>query len=137
MLNGLKKRFAEFIEATFERTIVKFYDQRHYYHTNHSPEVRIPLKQLYLDYRNRVADNKSLPTYKEAGMSVYSQYDEDGITLYIFGIIGFNTFYLRNDLATPYLPEISVEEVLAHPRNIKQMQIFEEMKHLPFETIDK
>ncbi len=303
MLNSLKKRFAEFIEAAFERTIKKFYDQRHYYYTNHTPEVRVPLKQLYLDYRNRVADGKALPSYKEAGFSVYSQYDEDGIALYIFGIIGFktykfvdigsgdclyasntanlvtnfgfhglfidinqnyhtrakkfynhymftsifppefhgsgvtkeninqvlkdkgivgeidfmsldidgidywiwdaidvisprviliennvefgrnnivapydpeytfaqkhkhyngaspiaynklakrkgyhlvavnwygfNTFYLRNDLASPYLPEISVEEVLAHPRNIKQMQIFEEMKHLPFETVDQ
>ncbi len=303
MLNSLKKKFAEFIEAAFERTIKKFYEHRHYYFTNHSPEVRVPQKQLYLDYRNRVADGKSLPTYKEAGFSVYSQYDEDGITLYIFGIIGFktykfvdigsgdclyasntanlvtnfgftglfvdikpqyharaknfyknymftsifppqfygdgvtkeninqvltdkgitgeidflsvdidgidywiwdaievisprvvvienhvefgynnvvvpydpeykfydkhphyngaspiaynklakrkgyhlvatnwygfNTYYLRNDLATSYLPEISVDQVLAHPRNIKQMQIFDEMKHLPFETVDE
>ena len=41
---------------------------------------------------------------------------------------GFNTFYVRNDVAPELLPEVPVESVLQHPRNIQRAELFEEIK---------
>jgi len=41
---------------------------------------------------------------------------------------GFNTIYLRNDLATDLIPEISVDSILRHPKTIEDFKLFDEIK---------
>lgn len=38
---------------------------------------------------------------------------------------GFNTIYVRNELAVDALPEVTAESVLAHPRNAERAKLFE------------
>jgi hypothetical protein len=41
---------------------------------------------------------------------------------------GFNTIYVREELAEAALPEVPVESVLAHPRNAERAARFEQIK---------
>jgi hypothetical protein len=45
---------------------------------------------------------------------------------------GFNTIYVRNDLAKELLPEVSVESVLQHPATIESFRLFEAVKDHPY-----
>jgi hypothetical protein len=45
---------------------------------------------------------------------------------------GFNTFYLRNDLAAELVPEIPVEEVVSHRRSKERGQVFEAVASMPY-----
>jgi hypothetical protein len=48
---------------------------------------------------------------------------------------GFNTIYVRDGLATDALPEVSVETVLAHPRNSERASAFEPIKEWEYVEI--
>jgi len=48
---------------------------------------------------------------------------------------GFNAFYLREDLAQGLVPALEVSELFRHDRNRERVRIFEEIRHLPFETV--
>jgi hypothetical protein len=48
---------------------------------------------------------------------------------------GFNAFYLREDLGRGLVPAIEVSELFRHDRNRERVRIFEEIRHLPFETV--
>ncbi|PZX16777.1 hypothetical protein LX69_01847 [Breznakibacter xylanolyticus] len=52
-----------------------------------SPSVQIGQRQLYLHYRELLKRNE-LPCISETGFRVFSQFEEDGLLLYIFSIIG-------------------------------------------------
>lgn len=52
-----------------------------------SPDVQINQVQLYQKYRQNMADN-NLPLLKDTGFRVFSQFEEDGLLLYIFSLIG-------------------------------------------------
>jgi hypothetical protein len=41
---------------------------------------------------------------------------------------GFNTIYVRRGLAEDFLPEVSVDTVLAHPRNAERALLFKPIK---------
>jgi hypothetical protein len=41
---------------------------------------------------------------------------------------GFNTIFVKEEIAKDLLPEIAVADVLAHPRNLDRMKLFEEIK---------
>jgi hypothetical protein len=45
-------------------------------------------KNLFFQYRNSFEQNLSKPTFGEVGFRVYSQFEEDGILLFIFAMIG-------------------------------------------------
>lgn len=47
-------------------------------------------------------------------------------------LYGFNTIYLRNDLAADEIPEVTVEHILRHPRNTERAKLFEAVKHMPY-----
>ena len=49
---------------------------------------------------------------------------------------GFNTFYVRNDVGSGILPEISVESVLQHPRNVERSLLFEPVKHFDYLEVE-
>jgi hypothetical protein len=41
---------------------------------------------------------------------------------------GFNTIYVKNGIADDLLPEVSVEYILRHPRNVERFELFEPIK---------
>ncbi len=45
---------------------------------------------------------------------------------------GFNMIYVRNDVGTDILPEVSVESVLQHPATIESFAVFEAVKDFPY-----
>lgn len=54
-----------------------------------SAEVQIGQRQMYLDYRKGLKSG-NLPKLSETGFRVFSQYEEDGMLLYLFSLIGMN-----------------------------------------------
>lgn len=48
-------------------------------------------RSLYFHYQDMVTHSRQLPSFRDAGFRVYSQSDEDGILLYIFSLIGFES----------------------------------------------
>lgn len=51
-----------------------------------SQEIQTLIKLNYYSYL--VSANPKLPTFDQVGFKVYSQFEEDGILLYIFSMIG-------------------------------------------------
>ena len=51
------------------------------------PSVQISQRQLYLKYQELLKKNE-LPKISETGFRVFSQFEEDGLLLFIFSIIG-------------------------------------------------
>lgn len=51
--------------------------------------MQIQQRQLYLQYRQRLAEN-SLPKLSDTGFRVFSQFEEDGLLLFIFSVIGMD-----------------------------------------------
>lgn len=52
-----------------------------------SPEVKI-LQRLLFHYYQGLALNKKPPPLKETGFRIYSQFEEDGILLFLFAVLG-------------------------------------------------
>lgn len=53
-----------------------------------SSQTKIAQKTLYLDYRRLAPMPEQLPSVRETGFRVFSQFDEDGILLFLLGVIG-------------------------------------------------
>ena len=45
---------------------------------------------------------------------------------------GFNTVYVRNDIAPANLPELTPEQILWHPRNKERAAVFQEIRDWEF-----
>ena len=54
-----------------------------------SASVQIEQRKLYLKYRELLKKNE-LPLISETGFRVFSQFEEDGMLLFIFSVIGMN-----------------------------------------------
>lgn len=52
-----------------------------------SPPVQIGQRQLFLNYQEGAKNNK-LPLLKDTGFRVFSQFEEDGLLLFLFSVIG-------------------------------------------------
>lgn len=52
-----------------------------------SAQVQVAQRQLYLQYRDQLKADK-LPAISETGFRVFSQFEEDGMLLFIFSILG-------------------------------------------------
>lgn len=53
-----------------------------------SPETKIALRNLYLGYRKSVEREEKLPSVWDTGFRIFSQFDEDGIILFLLGVVG-------------------------------------------------
>ena len=51
--------------------------------------MQINQRQLFLSYREK-ASEKNVPTLTETGFRIFSQFEEDGMLLFIFSVIGMN-----------------------------------------------
>jgi len=59
------------------------------------PSTQISQRQLYLYYQDCLR-NKSLPKLKDTGFRVFSQFEEDGLLLFIFAVIGmYNKIFVE------------------------------------------
>ena len=56
-----------------------------------SPQIKVSQVTIYNFWRNLVRSKKNLPSLSEAGFRVFSQFEEDGLLLYIFSIIGMGS----------------------------------------------
>ncbi len=54
-----------------------------------NPEVQISQRQLYLKYKEQ-SKRDELPHLNETGFRVFSQFEEDGLLLFIFSVIGMD-----------------------------------------------
>jgi hypothetical protein len=81
MINSVKQAVKNFIKKHFY--ILRVWDK-------FTPAVQIGQRQLFLYYQD-CARAKKVPALKDTGFKVFSQLEEDGILLFIFGIIGFST----------------------------------------------
>lgn len=52
-----------------------------------NPSVQINQRLMYLNYREQMQSSK-VPLLKETGFRVFSQFEEDGLLLFIFSVIG-------------------------------------------------
>lgn len=98
------------VEFGFESIVVP-YDKDYYYPGKHP------------DYHGA-----SVPAMKKLGEKL-------GYRLVASNHYGFNTIYVREDLAQTVLPEISVEQVLSHPRNNERFKLFEPIKDWEYITV--
>jgi hypothetical protein len=57
-----------------------------------SAATKSALQQLYLHYRERVEANLPLCHPRAAGLRIFSQFDEDGISLLLLGAVGVGTY---------------------------------------------
>ena len=53
-----------------------------------SPASKIALTHLFMHYRRMVEDGEKLPSVWDAGFRIFSQFDEDGITLFLLAAAG-------------------------------------------------
>lgn len=52
-----------------------------------APAVQVAQRQLFLQYQRWAAEGK-LPAIKDTGYSVFSQFEEDGMLLFLFAVLG-------------------------------------------------
>jgi hypothetical protein len=53
-----------------------------------SPSTKIALKSLYMSYRSKVEKGEKLPSIWEQGFRIFSQFDEDGILVFLLAVVG-------------------------------------------------
>ena len=60
-----------------------------------SPSTKIALKNLYLSYRSKVEKGEQLPPISDVGFRIFSQFDEDGIIVFLLAAIGIGPMGMR------------------------------------------
>jgi len=75
------------------KRLVKKYLSQFRYRDRYSPTVQITQRQLYLSYKENFR-NKTAVQLADSGFKVFSQFEEDGMLLFIFSVIGmkYKTF---------------------------------------------
>jgi hypothetical protein len=53
-----------------------------------SPQTKIALRSLYMTYQGSVERGEKLPSVWDTGFRIFSQFDEDGIILFLLGAVG-------------------------------------------------
>src|SRR5215216_1123161 len=53
-----------------------------------SPQTKIALRNLYWSYRRSAESGEKLPSIWDTGFRIFSQFDEDGVILFLLGAVG-------------------------------------------------
>jgi hypothetical protein len=80
---AMRERASQLLDAA-----VQVWMRRRLLYANTGPTVKMALRQLYWSYQERVRAGKSLPSVWESGFRVFSQFDEDGIMVYLLALAG-------------------------------------------------
>jgi hypothetical protein len=65
---------------------------RHSVQERTSAATKIAVRQLFMEYARRVERSERLPTPRDAGLRIFSQFDEDGILLLLLAASGISTY---------------------------------------------
>lgn len=88
---------------------------------------------IVVPYDEKYMPSKSNPYYRGAGPAAMVALAKQRGYRLIGGIrLGFNLFFARNDISAEMLPEVSLDEALAHPRNAEQFKHFAAIKDKPY-----
>lgn len=82
------KRFIKQRMAGFAHQYISAMMEQLEFRGKTSPETKIALRNLYLDYRKSVEREEKLPSVWDTGFRIFSQFDEDGIILFLLGVVG-------------------------------------------------
>jgi hypothetical protein len=66
-------------------------DERRRLDDRTSPALKVAQRSLFLDYRRRALEGQPLPSVWETGFRVFSQFDEDGLILFLLAVLGTGT----------------------------------------------
>ncbi len=61
--------------------------------------------------------------------------ERKGYRLVGANVYGFNTIYIKRGIGEDIIPTVSVESILAHPRNKERERLFEPIKDWQYETV--
>lgn len=56
-----------------------------------APATKVALRKLLLEYRRAAAEDAPIPSVWDTGFRVFSQFDEDGVILFLLGVAGMGT----------------------------------------------
>ena len=70
------------------RRVLDAADERRRLDERTSPATKIALRSLFLDYRRRAESGGPLPSVWDTGFRVFSQFDEDGVLLFLLAAAG-------------------------------------------------
>ena len=90
MRDATVRRPKQFVREGIER-LLELADERRRIDEKTSPATKIAIRSLLLSYSRVVATGEKLPPIHESGFRVFSQFDEDGVILYLLGVSGVGT----------------------------------------------
>jgi hypothetical protein len=73
------------------RRVLAAADERRRLDERTSPATKVALRSLFLDYRRLAAGGGPLPSVWDTGFRVFSQFDEDGVVLFLLAAAGEGT----------------------------------------------
>lgn len=76
------------LAASALRRVLDVADERRRLDERTAPATKIALRSLFLDYRQLVEGGARLPSVWETGFRVFSQFDEDGVILFLLAVAG-------------------------------------------------
>ena len=91
MLSRLKNKLTRYLDHVIEKSLKLYQQESAPNYFNSASFTQAMLVNMYNEMRLRVKEGKPLPDITDSGFSIYSQFDEDGIMLYVFGVIGFTS----------------------------------------------
>jgi hypothetical protein len=71
--------------------VLELSDERRRIDEKTSPATKIALRSLLASYTSGVVAGEPLPAIHDSGFRVFSQFDEDGVILYLLGVGGMGT----------------------------------------------
>lgn len=90
MRGAIVRRPKQLVRAMVER-VLELSDERRRIDEKTSPATKVALRSLLHSYQRQVAAGEPLPTIHDSGFRVFSQFDEDGVVLYLLGAGGMET----------------------------------------------
>ena len=70
------------------RRVLDAADERRRLDERTSPSTKIALRSLFLEYRRCAEAGDELPSVWDTGFRVFSQFDEDGVILFLIAVAG-------------------------------------------------
>ena len=86
MARGPKQLARALVERALELA-----DERRRLDDRTSPATKIAQRSLFLEYRRLAASGDRLPSVWETGYRIFSQFDEDGVILFLLAVAGTGT----------------------------------------------
>jgi hypothetical protein len=90
MRDAIVRRPKQIARGVVER-VLELSDERRRTDDKTSPATKIALRSLLLSYQGLVVAGDPLPSIHDSGFRVFSQFDEDGVVLYLLAAGGMGT----------------------------------------------